>query len=277
MERWPSWTIATSRRCAACSTARRSPTASIATPAASTAATRSCSARPTTPTRSRTTASTSAGSTVSCKYLLDVHEPFAGYQRHVTTQNIDIDGDEAHAESYFLSVIRVDGSSKLRLTAGRYVDRLERRDREWRIADRVVVAGVVRRDRRRRRSIRRCRSHRASTATTSRTPARCTSPASHARPDVRAAGQALRVATVAEQERQHDVSRTRPCVRSSPSARSRGRCAPRTWRITRIGTSTLSSGVTRSSRPKVISVGASILASIPTWSAAIGAATCASP
>ena len=72
------------------------------------------------------------------KYLMDVHEPFAGYQRHVTTQNIEIDGDEAHAESYFVSVIRIDGSTKLRLTAGRYVDRLERRDREWRIANRVV-------------------------------------------------------------------------------------------------------------------------------------------
>src|SRR4051794_17591862 len=72
------------------------------------------------------------------RYLLDVHEPFDGYQRHVTTQNIDLDGDEAHAESYFLSVICVDGSSKVRITAGRYIDRLERRDREWRIANRVV-------------------------------------------------------------------------------------------------------------------------------------------
>jgi len=36
------------------------------------------------------------------------------------------------------------------------------------------------------------------------------------------------------------------------------------WRTIRIGTSTLSSGVTRSSRPNVINVGASILASIPT-------------
>ncbi|MET0663374.1 MAG: nuclear transport factor 2 family protein [Ilumatobacteraceae bacterium] len=72
-------------------------------------------------------------------YLMDVHAPFSGYQRHVTTQNVDIDGDAAHAESYFLSVIRIDGAEKLRLTGGRYVDRLERRDREWRIAERVVV------------------------------------------------------------------------------------------------------------------------------------------
>ncbi len=73
------------------------------------------------------------------RYLMDVHAPFSGYQRHVTTQNIDIDGDAAHAESYFISVIRIDGTEKLRLTGGRYVDRLERRDGEWRIAERVVV------------------------------------------------------------------------------------------------------------------------------------------
>ncbi len=74
-------------------------------------------------------------------YLMDVHAPFAGYQRHVTTQNIDLDGDgrTAHAESSFLSVIRVDGAEKLRLTGGRYVDRLERRAGDWRIAERVVV------------------------------------------------------------------------------------------------------------------------------------------
>ena len=73
------------------------------------------------------------------EYLMDVHAPFSGYQRHVTTQNVDIDGDDAHAESYFLSVIRIDGTEKLRLTGGRYVDRLERRDSEWRIAERIVV------------------------------------------------------------------------------------------------------------------------------------------
>jgi len=73
------------------------------------------------------------------EYLMDVHAPFSGYQRHVTTQNVGIDGDDAHAESYFLSVIRIDGAEKLRLTGGRYVDRLERRDGEWRIAERIVV------------------------------------------------------------------------------------------------------------------------------------------
>lgn len=73
------------------------------------------------------------------EYLFKVHEPFAGDQRHITTSNIDIDGDEAHAESYFLSAIPIDQADKLMLTAGRYVDRLQRRDGEWRISRRVVV------------------------------------------------------------------------------------------------------------------------------------------
>ncbi len=48
-------------------------------------------------------------------------------------------GDEAHAETYFLSVIRTDGADQLMLTGGRYVDRLEKREGDWRIANRVVV------------------------------------------------------------------------------------------------------------------------------------------
>jgi hypothetical protein len=73
------------------------------------------------------------------QYLFKVHERFAGDQRHVTTTNVEIAGDEAHAESYFLSAIPLVAAEKIMLTAGRYVDRLERRDRAWRIARRVVV------------------------------------------------------------------------------------------------------------------------------------------
>ena len=135
---------------------------------------RGLSVRPTTLTQSRTTASTSVELDGLVKYLLDVHEPFAGYQRHVTTQNIELDGDEAHAESYFLSVIRVDGSPKA--AAHRWP--LRRPTRAARPASggspTGCRAGVVRRDAKAGRSIRRCRSRRASTATMCRTPARCT-------------------------------------------------------------------------------------------------------
>lgn len=72
-------------------------------------------------------------------YLMKVHERFPGYQRHVTTRNVDIDGEEAHSESYFISVVRREGADSLMVTAGRYVDRLEKRDGVWKIANRVTV------------------------------------------------------------------------------------------------------------------------------------------
>ena len=72
-------------------------------------------------------------------FLAAAHRPFPGYQRYVTNTSVDLDGDLAHAESYYLCVLRRDGEGGLLANGGRYVDRLERRDGEWRIARRVVV------------------------------------------------------------------------------------------------------------------------------------------
>ena len=72
-------------------------------------------------------------------YLGAVHRPFPAYQRYVTNFTLEIDGDEAHGESYYFCVLRRDDAHKVFLSGGRYVDRLERRDGEWRIANRVVV------------------------------------------------------------------------------------------------------------------------------------------
>ena len=60
---------------------------------------------------------------------------------HLTTQVIEVDGDLASAESYvFLVQDRMSEGGRLRSTAhGRYVDRMERRNGEWRIARRHVV------------------------------------------------------------------------------------------------------------------------------------------
>ena len=71
-------------------------------------------------------------------FLEAAHAPFPGYQRYVSNFTIEIDGDEAHSECYYLCVLRSDGGTMM-LSGGRYVDRLERRDGEWRIAARVVV------------------------------------------------------------------------------------------------------------------------------------------
>ncbi|MCJ2179635.1 nuclear transport factor 2 family protein [Novosphingobium album (ex Hu et al. 2023)] len=55
---------------------------------------------------------------------------------------ITLDGDTADAESYFYGIHRVnlpDGEKSDVIGAGRYLDRLEKRDDEWRIARRLVV------------------------------------------------------------------------------------------------------------------------------------------
>ena len=75
------------------------------------------------------------------EYLFGVHERFAGYQRFLTNSTVDVVGDEAHVESYFLSVIHQGAAAdgRVMLSGGRYLDRFERRSGEWRIAERTVV------------------------------------------------------------------------------------------------------------------------------------------
>lgn len=62
---------------------------------------------------------------------------------NITTHSCEIDGDAAHAESYVIVVlIGTDGRSAQFIT-GRYIDRLERRDSQWRIAvRRSTVEGM---------------------------------------------------------------------------------------------------------------------------------------
>jgi 3-phenylpropionate/cinnamic acid dioxygenase small subunit len=60
-------------------------------------------------------------------------------QHYTTNQSIDLDGDEAHVETYWLCVLKQLDADEGDLVGGRYLDRFERRDGEWRIAKRVVV------------------------------------------------------------------------------------------------------------------------------------------
>ena len=48
---------------------------------------------------------------------------------HITTHSCEIDGDEAHADSYIIGLFLNPDGVTARLLAGRYVDRLERRRR----------------------------------------------------------------------------------------------------------------------------------------------------
>jgi hypothetical protein len=60
-------------------------------------------------------------------------------QHYVTNQSVDLDGAEAHAETYWICVLKQIGEDEGELIGGRYVDRLESRQGEWRIAKRIVV------------------------------------------------------------------------------------------------------------------------------------------
>jgi len=60
------------------------------------------------------------------------------HQHYVTNQTIDLDGDSAHAETYFLAALRRK-TGAIDLVGGRYLDRLERRDGRWAIADRACL------------------------------------------------------------------------------------------------------------------------------------------
>src|SRR5262249_13770337 len=66
---------------------------------------------------------------------------------HITNITITIDGDAASCESYysgFMLECHDDGEHRTMQMLGRYLDRLERRDGEWKISDRRVVTEMYR-------------------------------------------------------------------------------------------------------------------------------------
>lgn len=65
------------------------------------------------------------------------------HTHHITTHICEIDGDTAHAESYAIVVLIGVDSKSAQVVTGRYIDRLERRDGQWRIAvRRSTVEGM---------------------------------------------------------------------------------------------------------------------------------------
>ncbi|MCJ2180218.1 nuclear transport factor 2 family protein [Novosphingobium album (ex Hu et al. 2023)] len=62
---------------------------------------------------------------------------------NVTMHSCEIDGDVAHAESYVIGLFADKGAATSRMLAGRYIDRLERRDGIWRIALRRATVEVA--------------------------------------------------------------------------------------------------------------------------------------
>jgi hypothetical protein len=65
------------------------------------------------------------------------------HTHNITTHNCEIDGDTAHAESYVLVVLIGLNTKNAQFITGRYIDRLERRDGQWRIVlRRSTVEGM---------------------------------------------------------------------------------------------------------------------------------------
>ncbi|WP_077086182.1 nuclear transport factor 2 family protein [Mycobacterium rhizamassiliense] len=73
-------------------------------------------------------------------WALAYHGTQTRYQHFLLNHTADIDGDVAHAETYYLFIgTDREPANHMTLSGGRYVDRLERRDGRWAIADRVCV------------------------------------------------------------------------------------------------------------------------------------------
>jgi len=61
---------------------------------------------------------------------------------NVTMHACEIDGDVAHAESYVIGLFLDKGCETARILAGRYIDRLEKRDGRWRIVLRRATVEI---------------------------------------------------------------------------------------------------------------------------------------
>jgi ketosteroid isomerase-like protein len=64
-----------------------------------------------------------------------------GTMHFIGNEYVEVDGDTAYSETYFISYATItdSGQSATRSRGGRYLDRFERRDGEWKIARRVLV------------------------------------------------------------------------------------------------------------------------------------------
>ena len=65
------------------------------------------------------------------------------HTHNITTHTCEIDGDVAHCESYVLVILLNNDGVSARLISGRYIDRLERRKGEWKIALRRSTVDVL--------------------------------------------------------------------------------------------------------------------------------------
>ena len=79
-------------------------------------------------------------------WLPEQLEAFDSLMHFIGNMLIELDGDAAHVETYCVSYHRLKGQDVDTLFGLRYVDRFEKRNDEWRIATRRIVAEWNRHD-----------------------------------------------------------------------------------------------------------------------------------
>ena len=73
-------------------------------------------------------------------WAFEYHKRQIRHQHYLGNNTIEIDGDEAHVETYYFFVATaLNEEDPLEITGGRYVDRFERRGGKWAIAARLCL------------------------------------------------------------------------------------------------------------------------------------------
>ena len=75
------------------------------------------------------------------EWSADLHttQPWSAHMHLLDCNHIDIEGDTAHSECYVSRLPRRKDDTAVEIGGGRYIDRLERRDGDWKIAARQLV------------------------------------------------------------------------------------------------------------------------------------------
>lgn len=67
------------------------------------------------------------------------HNALHAHMHNITSHTCEIEGDTAHTESYVIFVHRFKDGKTMHVAGGRYLDKLEKRNGEWRICLRRLV------------------------------------------------------------------------------------------------------------------------------------------
>ena len=81
---------------------------------------------------------TTTGNIIGANLVRSLREGMVSTCHHITTQVIELHGDLAACESYFIGTHALTSGGRM-TSVGRYIDRLERREDVWKIAHRQVV------------------------------------------------------------------------------------------------------------------------------------------